>query len=70
MVRDSSTDERFLIEALCREIDALTQASDASPGIRTVAAIISAARHARRTNMPAGVAAALIAQYILRGDPF
>ena len=70
MASDYDGDDRFLIEALCREIDALTQASDASPGIRTVATIIAAARHARRTNMPAGVAAALIAQYVLRGDPF
>jgi hypothetical protein len=38
--------------------------------LKTIATIITAARYARRTAMPAFVAASMISTYIARGDPF
>jgi hypothetical protein len=63
-------DERLLIETLCWQINEVMDASSASPGLKTIIAIIMAARYARRTAMPASVAAAMISTYVLRGDPF
>jgi len=63
-------DERLLIETLCWQLDAVMDASNASPGLKTIIAVIFAARHARRTAMPAFVAASMISTYIARGDPF
>jgi hypothetical protein len=65
----NTPDEYQMIEALCRQLNAVMDASSATPGCKTVAAIITAARYARRTAMPPDVAAAMIADYILRGDP-
>ena len=62
-------DERTMIAALCRQLNAVTDASSATPGCQTIATIMTAARYARRTNMPASVAAAMLADYIVRGDP-
>jgi len=45
-------------------------ASNATAGLKTIVAIIMAARYARRTAMPARVAAAMLSTYIVRGDPF
>ena len=63
-----SPDERMLIETLCHQLDAVFAASSATPGIKTIAAIIVAARHARNTSMPAFVASSMLARYILN-DP-
>jgi hypothetical protein len=63
-------DERMLIETLCWQLDAVMDASNATPGLKTIIAIIFAARHARQTSMQASVAAAMLSTYIVRGDPF
>ena len=63
-------DERLLIETLCWQLNAVIDASNPTPGLKTVATIITAARYARRTAMPAFVAASMITNYIVRGDPF
>ena len=63
-------DERLLIETLCWQLGEVMDASSATPGLKTIVAIIMAARYARRTGMPASVAAAMISTYIARGDPF
>jgi len=63
-------DERLLIETLCWQLDAVMDTSNATPGLKTIVAMIFAAKHARRTAMPASVAAAMISSYIVRGDPF
>ncbi len=63
-------DERMIIELLCAQLYAVLDASTATSGLKTVIAIITAARHARRTSMPAAVAASMLATYIVRGDPF
>jgi hypothetical protein len=62
-------DETQMLRDLTRALDALADASDATAGIRAVAAILTAARCARRADMPPAVAAAMIAAYIRRGDP-
>jgi hypothetical protein len=64
-----SFDERCAIQALCAQLNAVLEDSDATPGSQTIAAIMTAARRARRTSMPATVAAAMLADYIVRGDP-
>jgi hypothetical protein len=61
--------ERQMIEALCRQLDEVLAASDAAPGCRTIAAIITAARYARRSALPSFVAGAMLADYIVRDDP-
>jgi len=58
-----------MIETLCGQIDAVIDASSATRGIKTIVTIITAARHARRNAMPPSVAASMIADYIVRGDP-
>jgi hypothetical protein len=63
-------DERLLIDTLCWQLDAAMDASNATPGLKTIVAIMIAARHARQTSMPASVAAAMLSTYIVRGDPF
>jgi hypothetical protein len=63
-------DERLVIETLCWQLNAVIDASNATPGLKTIAAIITAARYARRTAMPAFVAASMLSGYIARGDPF
>ena len=63
-------DERLVIETLCCQLNEVMDASSATPGIKTVVTIIMAARYARRTAMPPFVAASMIADYIVRGDPF
>jgi hypothetical protein len=61
--------ERQMIEALSRQLSGIMDDSSATPGCQTIAAIITAARCARRTAMPSVVAASLLADYIKRGDP-
>jgi hypothetical protein len=61
--------ERETIQNLCRQINAVIDASGATPGCRTLAAIITAARYASRAAMPASVAGAMLADYVSRGDP-
>ena len=63
-------DERLLIETLCWQIGEVIDASNATPGLKTIATIITAARYARRTAMPAFLAASMLSNYIARGDPF
>ena len=63
-------DERLLIETLCWQLGEVIDASSATPGLKTIVAIMIAARYARRTAMPAFVAAAMLSTYIVRGDPF
>ena len=63
-------DERLVIESLCSQINDVMDASSATPGLKTIIAIVMAARYARRTAMPASVAAAMLSTYILKGDPF
>ena len=55
-------DERLLIEALCWQNGEIIDVSNAT--------IITAARYARRTAMPAFLAAAMLPIYIAKGDPF
>lgn len=62
-------DERLLIETLCWQFGEVIEASSATPGLKTIVAIMIAARYARRTAMPASVAAAMLSTYIVRGDP-
>ena len=62
-------DERQMIAALCRQIEASMDATRASQGCLAIATIMTAARYARRADMPASVAAAMLAEYIVRGDP-
>jgi hypothetical protein len=69
-VQPDKPDERLLIETLCWQLGEVIDASNATPGLKTIATIITAARYARRTAMPAFVAASLISTYIARGDPF
>jgi len=69
-VLPDKADERLLIETLCRQLDAVMDASNATPGLKTIATIITAARYARRTAMPPVVATAMLSTYIVRGDPF
>jgi len=68
-VLHKNTTERQMIETLCRQLDQTIEASIATPGCQTIAAIITAARCARRTAMPSSVAAAMLADYIAKGDP-
>jgi len=63
-------DERLIIQSLCWQLDAAMEASNATPGLKAIIAIIFAARQARRTAMPAFAAAAMLSNYIARGDPF
>ena len=63
-------DKRRLIESLCCQLNEVIDASSATPGLKTIAAIITAARYARSTSMPAFGAASMIRTYIVRGDPF
>ena len=63
-------DERLLIETLCWQLGEVMDASSVTPGLKTIAATILAARYARRTAMPSSAAAAMISTYIVRGDPF
>lgn len=63
-----SQDERLILEELCHQLNAIFEASPATPGLKTIAAIIVAARHARATSMPAFVASSMLARYIL-SDP-
>ena len=63
-------DERLLIETLCWQLDAVMEASNATLGLKTIVAIITAARYGRRTAMPAFVAASMLSSYIAKGDPF
>lgn len=63
-------DERLLIETLCWQPAQVIDTSSATPGLKTIAMIIKAARYARRTAMPAFVAASMISTYVTRGDPF
>jgi hypothetical protein len=63
-------DERLIILSLCRQLSEVIDASNATPGLKTIATIMIAARYARRTAMPASVAAAMLSTYIVRGDPF
>jgi hypothetical protein len=62
-------DERQMIHAPCRQLNAVMDARRATPCCQTIATIMTAARYARRTDMPASVAAAMLADYIVRGDP-
>ena len=66
---DEKQDERLIIETLCHQLNAVIDASSATSGLKTIVTIIFAARYARRTAMPAYVAASMIADYILRDDP-
>jgi hypothetical protein len=63
-------DEPLLIETLCWQLGEVIDASNATPGLKTIIAIIMAARYARRTAMPPSVATAMLSTYIVRGDPF
>lgn len=63
-------DERLLIETLCRQLGEVMDASTATSGLKTIVAIIIAARYARRTALSASVAASMLSTYIVRGDPF
>lgn len=63
-------DERLLIEPLCWQLGKVLVASNATAGLKTVATIITAARYARRTAMPAFLAASILSNYIAKGDPF
>ena len=69
MLRDKP-DERLVIETLCWQLNEVMDASSATPGLKTIVAMIIAARYARRTAMPASVASAMLSTYIVRGDPF
>ena len=60
-------DERLIIQSLCWQLDAVMEANNATPGLKTIIAIIFAAR---RTAMPAFAAAAMLSNYIANGDPF
>jgi hypothetical protein len=62
-------DERQMIASLCEQLNAVIDASSATPGCRTIAAIMTAARCARSTAMPSLVAGAILADYIAQGDP-
>lgn len=68
-MRHKKPDERQMIEALGRQLNAVIDGSSATPGCKTIAAIMTAARCARRTAMPPDVAGAMVADYIVRGDP-
>ena len=51
-------DERLIIQSLCWQLDAVMQASNATPGLKTIIAIIFAARPARRARVSCSVASA------------
>jgi hypothetical protein len=68
-VLPEASDEREAIQGLCRQINAVIEASEATSGCRAVAALITAARYASRSSMPAFVASAILADYMSRGDP-
>jgi hypothetical protein len=62
-------DDRQMITALCAQLNAVTDASGAPPGCQAVATIMTAARYAGRSSMPAPLAAAMLADYMARGEP-
>jgi hypothetical protein len=70
VTKEPVSDERMVIETLCQQLNTVIDASSAKPGLKTVVALITAARYARRTALAPQVAAAMIADYIARGDPF
>ena len=61
--------ERQMIITLSQQLNAVTEASSATPGCQAIAAIITAARYASRAGIPPPVAAAMLAGYIVHGDP-
>jgi hypothetical protein len=61
-------DERQTITALCAQLNSVADASGAPPGCQALAAIMTAARYAGRSSMPAPLAAAMLADYIVRGE--
>jgi hypothetical protein len=61
--------ERQMIITLSQQLNAVTEASSATPGCQAIAAIITAAHYASRAGMPPPVAAAMLADYIVHGDP-
>jgi hypothetical protein len=61
-VPSDKPDERLLIETLCWQNGEVIDVSNAT--------IITAERYARRTAMPAFLAASMLSNYIAKGDPF
>jgi hypothetical protein len=63
------SDQRREIDDLTRALTALLDCSAASPGSKTVAALVVASVFARRTDMPPHLAAAMVANFCVRGAP-
>jgi hypothetical protein len=67
--KEPVSDERQRILDLCARLNAVLDRGGETPGCQAVAAIMTAARYAARSGMPPQVAAAMIADYIGRGEP-
>lgn len=61
--------ERQIIQDLTGRLNGLIDSCDYPKGCIAVAALMTAARYARRADMSPQVAAALVANYVQRGDP-
>jgi hypothetical protein len=61
------TDQRREINELIRELTALLEQSAAEPGSKTIAALMVASIFARRTDMPPHLAAAMLANFYVKG---
>jgi hypothetical protein len=62
-------DQRREIDDLTRALTALLESSAATPGSKTIAALVVASTFARRTEMPPHLAAAMLADFCVRGAP-
>jgi hypothetical protein len=61
--------ERQIIQDLSGRLNRVLDSCDGTAGCVAVAALMTAARYARRAQMPAEIAAAMVVDYIARGDP-
>jgi hypothetical protein len=69
IVAMSRGDERKAIHELRLQMNALMQNSDATPGCKAIASLMVAACSCRNAEMPSKVALAMLADYLVHGDP-
>ena len=58
-----------LIRDLHSQLSAVLDQSGATPGAQAFAAIMTAARYAGRAEIPVKIAFAMLAGYVVRGEP-
>jgi len=69
IVAMSRGDERKAIHELRLQMNALMQNSGATPDCKAIASLMVAAYSCRKAEMPSKVALAMLADYIVHGDP-